>query len=1054
MSFLNVLLWLHPAHKCAGFRLNYNIIKGKRNVLLLSFTLLFILNTLLVSATIDLVSPENNTYANQQSITFEYYVSLDNITNTSISCALNLDSEIDQTDDNITNHGFNEFTANLSVDTHTWSITCNSVNNSENSEERVIAIDVIEPTVILISPLNNTQINSSSADLTFIVINTPTEESGCDVILDGAVNKSIVAEDSESTTTTLTELSDGLYEWRISCSDQANNSETSETRTFKINTTPEPESEPEFSISIEKTEYVIGEYGLMTISAPNSTSIRVEVCPDQPGFVECEVPAMGEHIMNYPFQEYLPFTNEEGKYILEAYFNYTGTTEIQELDYEIKNNINIDIESDEDPRKNVPLTLEAYASGGVGTLEYTWHLSSGSKVNKKEVEITYTKAGNYTETVFVKDAYNNTRNKSITMDVSNAYSIEVVVKDSVTNKAIKKATVEVEDEQKETDTNGKVQYYLEKGRRDIMVLKENYSIYLDELDITKDKTFTIQLEPITSTEPKVTLIRPKDNSVITGPSNELAFRAEYNNTLNCSIYINENNDGFFIYLGSLTVKNNNEQKFGVVELENKTYWWKVECIGNNGKTGVSKTWEFRVGKEQIPAETLAVTEQSEEAKTYNDWVKEFERILDELENLPTDEREAADALGITNTIKDSIKTFKNTIRDLDSISFRNDLSEQEKQAQKQKLVLEAQNVYQKSPVSITVLKSDSFVDYIDKTELTELLKEYIKINNISTAINQNKLLDFLEELQQEVVISTKTKNTRVTYKDGTTKGLTLLVREIKTYNLTDNTFILEVIPKNVVNNADEILSTEKYEVIKQDPIISFELKGDKDKTLIYYFEKSIDLELLKNIRTAVFINPESVSDDKITGFSTKKLKLPKIKGIIFIPVIVILLGSLIFVSIKYNGLDAAKYVIYKLYNQKSLHYINIILNEINDELDVGDVEKALALYEEAKSAYSELSTIAKNDAYERIEEVANKIKDYYATTATDSKDNVNEIKGMINNITALLNNAQLGAVLEEYKRIEAAYNQLDDEIKEMLHPMLVSLGNKIQIMIDNEKNKI
>lgn len=1001
-----------------------------------------ILNASLASATLDLANPENNTKTNQQNITFEYYTSLDNVTN----CSLILDSEQNITSSNITNPGFNEFEANLDTGEHTWSIACNAINSSENSEQRTLTVDTTEPTLILVSPPNNTRINSSDVEINFIVINTPAENSSCDIIINTSVNKSIIAEDSKPVITTITDLDDELYEWKVTCYDHANNSETSETRTFRVNTsTPMPV----FNISIDKTEYVLGELGLMTISAPNGTSIRVEVCPDQPGFVECAVPVNAQKVMNYPFQEYVPFYTYEGKYVLEAYFNYSGTTETKVLGYEVKNNINIDIDVSKNPRKNVPVIIEAEATGGVGKLNYTWHLSNGTVVDSDTANITYSTAGDFTEKVSVKDAYNNTKNKSVEVDVSNSFYVEVAVKDSNTNAVIKDASVEIEDEQKKTDNNGKVYYYLEEGRREILILSENYSIYLDKLNITGENKFTILLEPIISTEPVVTLISPENNTGVNGPASELVFKTNHNKSLNCSVYINEDNDGFFIYLGSLEVSSSSEQIFGVIDLDNTSYWWKVECFDNKGNSGTSDTWMFRVGE----APPLATTQGSEETKTYNDWIKEFEAILDEFESLPKDEKEAAEGLGIIKKVEDSIQIFKNTIRDLDSLRFRDDLSEQEKKAEQNRIILKAEEAYQKAPINIQILNSESFVDYINNEKLGEVLEEYITIKDVELEVNKKKLLKYLEDLQQEIVISTNAKNVLLMYKDGSNQEVSVVIREIKTYNLTGEEFILEIIPKEVAQKADDIKSAQEYEVVKQDPIIKFELKGDT--TLAYYFENKIKLDLLKSIKSAVFIDPASIDKDKITGFSTKKLPLHDLKGMIWIPVMVVLLGGVVFVGIKYKGLDTAKYVFYKLHGHKDLYYLKVILNDIKDALDSGDTEKALGLYGEAKGAYSELSTIAKNDVYEQVVEMSNTIRNYcQATERTESKQGVNEIKERTNNISALLTNGQLGSALKEYKEIESIYNQLDNQTKEIIHPALVALGNKIQIMIENEKDKI
>lgn len=1019
---------------------------GKSIILLLSI-LIIILNSTLALATIDLVSPEDNAHKNQEIQIFEYYVNLDNVTD----CTLMLNSEANTTDTNITNQGFNEFTAELENGEHSWSISCDSndgnTTHSENSEQRTLTIDTIEPTIILVSPLNNTQINESSVEIDFIMINTSEEESTCDIILNNIINKTITAQDSQATTTTISPLIDGFYEWKITCYDQANNSETSETRIFQINATP---ADPEFSITIPKTVYNLGEYGLMTISAPNGTSIRVEVCPDKPGFVECEVPVVGDNIMNYPFQEYLPFATYEGEYILEAFFNYSGFTETQVLNYEIRNNININIETDSNPRKKVPFTLEASATGGVGKLDYTWYLSNGSVVNKKEANVTYKEKGEHTEKVVVKDAYNNTKNKSITIDVSDSYKIEIIVKDADTNKAVKEATVEIDDDQKETDTNGKAVFYVKKGKSDLIVLKENYSIYLDEIDISKDQTFTIKIEPL-ATDPVITLISPGDKAGVKGVTTNLEFKGEHKNELNCSIYINEKNDGFFMYLGSIKVKDASKKIFGITDLENITYWWKIECTDDEGNSATSQTWKFTVGRTNAVENTLVSNQESEGGDIYNDLIKQFEEVLDDLENLSTDMKESADTFGITEAVKDTIKQLKNAVRDIDSLNFRNDLTEEQKQTEKEYIITETDKVYQNTPIAITVLNRDSFVDYINKDELKEILEAYLEIKDIDVSINKKQLIEYLDELQQEIVISTKTLSARLTYADGTTKEVTGVVRGIKTYNITDNAFMLEIIPKDVAESADDVLSSQKFEVVKQDPIIRFELKN-KDKgetTIVYYFEDNINLELLREIKTAIFIELDSIDDEQITGFSTKSMKMPKVKGIIFIPVLVILLGllgSMVFVGIKYDGIATLKYLIYKIQGQKNLHYLNIILNDIQDALDTGEVERASSLYNESKDAYSELSTIAKNDSYNRVVGMAEKIRAY--SQATDKNQGIEEIKTRINNIQSLLYNSQISPALEEYKQIEAAYNRLDKDTKELLHPTLVALGNKIQIVVD------
>jgi hypothetical protein len=1036
--------------------------KGKKRMkaytAVLVAMLFVLLSTMLTSAApaaLDLVSPANNSYSNQQAVAFDYYISMENQTIT--QCNLSVDSIVVNSSSNITNGGFNQLKTSLSMGSHSWSITCNSDNSTENntvtSEERLLKIDILAPTIVPFFPLNNSIINASSANISFVAVDDSADNISCDIMLNNTINKSLVAKDSEPTWTLLGPLSDGGYNWMIICRDYANNSKSTDIRGFSINTTP---ATPLFGITIPKTQFNVGENVLMSMMATNGTSLRVEVCPNQAGFVQCAVPVNAQNIQNYPFQEYLPFTNYAGQYVLEAFFNYSGFTETQGISYDVVNDIAITINTDVSQRRNVPVELEAEAAGGVGAKTYLWYLSNGSIVNRSKANITYGTTGDYTNIIVVKDSYNNTKNKSITVTVDNTVLVNVAVKDSKTNAAIPDATVEIDDDDKTTDANGQASYYVRPGRQDIIVLKDNYKIYDSELNVTGDQTFTILLEPIETQEIIVNLRYPANQSGIAGPTTDLVFNATYSSNLNCSVYINENNDGFFIYLGSMDVSSSAAQTFGVMDLENKSYWWKVECTGKNGKNNLSQAWMFTVGNAGTAPALVApsanqTAQPSGNYQVYNDWIKSLEQVLSNINNLPPDAKEAANALGISEKVDESIGSIKNTIRDLDALQFRKDLSDPDKQAEGERIIKEADVNYQRTPISIELLSSSGFVDYIKADELKGLYETYISEKNMTSKVDEKAALKFLDELQQEVVISTKVKVARITFTDGTQTDASIVIREIKVYNITSGTFLLEVIPKDVIEDAKDIMSSQAYTIVKQDPIIRFDIKGDT--VISYYVEAKLDEEALKKIKTAVFVEPDSIAqDDKITGFSISNVKLPGIKNILFIPLIIVLLGGLVFAGIRYDGITTARFALYNLYGKRSLHYISVVLNEIHDNISAGDINKAHELYDEAKGAYAELSDIAKNDVYDDIVEAAERIKGY--NDAMESQSGITDIKIMLDQIQEHMSSGQLVPTLEIYKSIESSYNQLGGETKEMLHPTLVSLGNKIQIMIENNNKLI
>jgi len=1030
-----------------------SLIKIRKATFILAMLLFILIIINIASASIDLVNPANNSHLNQQPVAFDYYVNMENIS----SCTLEIDSSPTNSSNNITSQGFNQLNANLSQGEHYWMISCTDGSIADNSEIRSIIFDGSAPTVVLFSPQNGAAINTSSVEFNFVAVDNIAESMSCELIIDGSVNASMNVTNSIPSSSIVGGFSDGSHEWQVKCQDLASNSMTSESMAFTINTT---RPEPVFGLVLPRTEFYTGEQGIMMLVFPDGSNVRVETCPDKPGFVECNITLNGQNLSGSPLEKALPYYLTEGKYIVEAYFNHSGysTTKIEK--YNVTSNIGLGIKDINMPRKNEVVILDADASGGIAPLTYSWRLSNGSVIEDDKVNITYAQPGNYTNTVTVKDAFNNSRNRSITLYVSNSFNIKVYIRDAETNAPISKATVELDDLVKITDTTGLAEFAARDGKRDVLVLRENYSGYNGELNITKDESFTITLQPtnFTATNPKVTLISPPNNSGIPTTQIEVAFNVEHKDRVNCTVYINEQNDGFYLNLGNMDVNANDhsEQRFMIFELENKSYWWKVECIDSKGRSGKSETRRILVGSEAIKAfQTANEGQGSDITQRFTKRVKEYEQIVNDFDSLPNNVRETAMMFGIKAGLESAITKMKNAIRDIDGLQFNSALTPEQLAAEKKSLSDDAEAAYQKAPISIELTGEETFVDYIKSEELEELINEYFAATgkNNRSDFRMSKVLEVMNELQQEVVISTKVKGFSVTLKDGTSQEFTGVIREVKTYNLTKGSFLLEIIPKSVATDASEVMSEQRFEVVKNDPVIKVPLTGDL--TWAYYFAKSIPLENLRDAKTAIFMDPDTIPNDRITGFSIKGIKLPNLK-FAFIPVIMILLGGLIFVGVKYDGLNAAKYALYRMQKKQRLHYINVIISDIEDNLQMGYLEKAFGLYEEAKSAYSFLPTMAKNDIYDRVVDISGKMDLYYNKINSDQKNDdrirsLSDIKSRILTIQGLLNSGRITPALEEYKMIEQDYNSLDDQTKTLFHPVLVDLGNKIQIVIDSNK---
>ncbi len=1032
--------------------------KVKEAPFMIALALLFLIIAPLASASVDIVGPEDGTLTKELTMTAEFLVNMDNATN----CTLIIDGNTASESTEIISHEFNQLSAELSAGIHTWKIGCSSssLNVSEESEERNIESDTTLPTVVLFNPQDGLLLNTSDSDFSFVALDNLPYNMMCRLIMDGNPLQEINATNSEAVTEPLMGLADGDHTWSVSCTDAAGNEKAGETRSFAVNTSL---PEATFDLVLTRQEWLLAEAGLATLIAPEGTSIRVEVCPDTAGFVECNIAYDRIKSSSGPLEVPLPYMNRAGKYLIEAFFNYSGEIDTKTARYNVTNNIVIDVEDIDYPRKNAPIYLEAHASGGVGSLNYTWLLSTGTRINSRKSNITYTSPGNYTNIIIVNDEHNNSKNRSINIEVDNSFSITIQARDALDGSAVREGTVELDGETEELDANGNAYFYSRGRDNEVTVLAENYSIYQEELNITKDETFKILLERLEyNKNPTVTLIRPANNSGVIGTTTELVFKAEHIRQSNCSVYINEKLTGFYALLGSLSVAANDgsEKPFGIMELDNKTYWWKVECVDDKGRSGTSEAWQFTSGSKL--QETIE--KKPESIAQLDSRAKELSAVLDDMNGLPADVKLAAEAFGLISIVEENAKSIRNAVRDIDGLKFNNGISESEREIQASRLAAEAEELFKNTPSLVILLDSKQYVDYISKEDLESLMAEYLANADADASppkdsveiigdenedekkeeakISDSRLLKILEDIQQEAVISTKVVKLKVTLHDGSSKELSGMIREIKTYNLTKGAFILEVIPKSIAQSAAEIISPTAFRIIKEDPIISFGIDGDAK--IAYYVEKGIDLELFRDSKTALFIDPEDIPDNMMTGFAVRSIKLPKINWMLSLIITSVLIGGLAISSTKLGGLRAAKYALYLAQRKNRLHYVNVIVNDIKDNLDLGKIDKALELYKEAGNAYADLPTIAKNDAYCILAETAEMIKSHQELMTNNSK--VTDLNSMIARIQSFISAGQISEAIEEYKHIESSYHGLDPATQESVHPWLVDIGNKIQVM--------
>ena len=127
-------------------------------------------------------------------------------------------------------------------------LACNELDNCAWAEENwTLTLDTEAPEITLTSPAEGSKIEEPSVDFQFIATDNFSNEIYCELF----VNNNMEANDNVINNTEIiwtVNLNPGNYEWYVSCRDESENSNTSETRnvevTRKVTPTPTPPTPP------------------------------------------------------------------------------------------------------------------------------------------------------------------------------------------------------------------------------------------------------------------------------------------------------------------------------------------------------------------------------------------------------------------------------------------------------------------------------------------------------------------------------------------------------------------------------------------------------------------------------------------------------------------------------------------------------------------------------------------------------------------------------------------------------------------------------------------
>ena len=387
----------------------------------------------------------------------------------------------------------------------------------------------------------------------------------------------------------------------------------------------------------------------------------------------------------------------------------------------------------------------------------------------------------------------------------------------------------------------------------------------------------------------------------------------------------------------------------------KSYSWKVQC-DTSSATYSSDIYNLTVlGAQQNSEVGLTILSNlSSPIIDAGEIRNRLESAITNIEGLDMESKNDAGSLQVSDKIDAALQTYDRAMRDINNIIYRRDLTVQEQQDKKQEYYNTLQALENITPYNVKTISHDTFISYPLKSELINISEDYRAQKKIVGKLDSEKLM----VLQNKLIVTSRVSNVEITYINGRTEVLTLVVKELKLTDNATDTFLLEAVPKDFAASSDDIVFLNDVKIINKDPLI----RMDKQNSTIYYVSKQIDLAVAKRSQTMVmsdslFSTKGGVSS--LTGAVTfTNIDFTSPTSLIVIVVIISCLYMVyafdLFGSVFGNG------------KNKSNKKVEDILNLIRDAkyfLQTSEVNKADMVFAEIKLRYEIAPDDVKAEVY-------------------------------------------------------------------------------------------
>jgi len=460
---------------------------------------------------------------------------------------------------------------------------------------------------------------------------------------------------------------------------------------------------------------------------------------------------------------------------------------------------------------------------------------------------------------------------------------------------------------------------------------------------------------------------------------------------------------------NFSVQNNKEIRIDLKDFDDGIYLWEVECYDNSS----NNAWERGFLKIKVN-ESQTSTTQNYSQKAEIDRLKE---IADHFitKSFSLEEKEVLEDL----ILLEDTKYYKKRLLDIENFfreNYKYVSSEELRNKKTEEYLTELNEIKNKIPKEISIKENYEYVKNSVETDFEDVIKSYFDSTNTQISKSSlKKLATINRELQNDISISTKVRKVEIEYNNGTQE--IILVKKKIDLNDDSHERILEIIPKEVLENSDDVFFLVDSKVIQKDPIFEIEYDDLEKGEILYYLTKKIKIKDIEKTETILFEDNLNKFERGVTGlFILEFTSIDNTIYFVLIFVLLVVLISMVFFVIKK----------FKMIGWKKEPNVVRVLNLIEDvkrALKEKDIERAREKYYKIKEIYPVLPSKTKPYFYEKIKEMLIRI---------DRKD----IFGLVKEYQEAKRKWNKEEVLRLYEDIRKIYERLPEKDRKKVYGII------------------